>query len=132
MEHLIEVSGPPLTDVPPSTWIFDRIEEWAKRAPERFAFALDQQDTVREHRYAEVLKQGDTVSAFLASRGIHQGERIAILMENVPQWVFVLLGAMRSGIITVPFATTLPEDHLVRVAEHSGSRLIFVDDTNLE
>jgi len=132
MEHLTEVSGPPLTDVPPSTWIFDRIEEWAKRAPERFAFALDQQDSVREYRYADVLREADAISAFLASRGLQQGDRIAILMENVPQWVFVLLGAMRSGIITVPFATTLPEDQLIRVAEHSGSRLIFSDDTNLE
>ena len=51
-------------------------------------------------------------------------------MENIPEWVFVLLGAMRFGAVTVPFPTTLPEPHLVRIAQHAGCRVLFTDKEN--
>src|SRR5688500_3668595 len=120
MSFLTEVSGPPITDTPPPRWIFDRIEEWSRRFPERFAFTIDHQDKVEEYRFAEVLQYADSVAAVLQKNGIKPGDRVGILMENIPQWVFVLLGAMRAGAITVPLATTLPESSLHLVAEHAG------------
>jgi len=45
MGFLTEVSGPPVTDTPSARWIFERIEEWAARSPDRLAFAVDHQDT---------------------------------------------------------------------------------------
>ena len=53
-------------------------------------------------------------------------------MENIPQWVFVLLGAMRLGAVAVPLATTLPESSVHLIAEHSGCVAIFADETNFE
>src|SRR5205085_9628488 len=50
--------------------------------------------------------------------------------DLIPQWVFVLLGAMRIGVITVPLATTLPESSLRLIAEHAACRVIFADETN--
>ena len=119
MKHLTEAEGPPLTELPAPSWIFDRIEEWAGRFPRRFAFAIDRQDHVDEYTYTDVLKQADAFAAELAALGIKPGDRIGILMENIPEWVFVLLGAMRFGAVTVPFPTTLPEPHLVRIAQHA-------------
>ena len=132
MNFLTEISGPPLVEIPAERWIFEQIERWAKRFPDRFAFAMDQAGGVEEYRYADVLKQAAQVAAGLAAQGIQQGDRIGILMENIPQWVFALLGAMRLGAITVPLATALPQDSLRRVAEHSGCRLVFTDASNLE
>src|SRR5215471_790179 len=48
MEFQTEVSGPPLTDPPPPSWIFDRLEEWTRRFPDRFAFAQDRQNSDKE------------------------------------------------------------------------------------
>ena len=97
MRFLTEVSGPPVQDQPPASWIFDQIEEWGKRFPDRFAFALDDQTSLREFRYADVLKEANGIAAGLAARGIKPADRIGILMENIPQWVFAFLGAMRFG-----------------------------------
>lgn len=131
-EFQTEVSGPPLTDTPPASWIFDRLEEWTQRFPNRFAFALDRQDSVREYRYADVVEQANAIARGLLANGIKPGDRIGILMENIPEWVFILLGAMRAGIVTVPLATLLPESHLIHIAEHAECRLIFADETNIE
>jgi acyl-coenzyme A synthetase/AMP-(fatty) acid ligase len=51
------------------------------------------------------------------------GDCTGILMENIPQWVFVLLGAMRSGVITVPLPTALPEPALRNIIQHAEWRI---------
>jgi len=130
MKHLTEAEGPPLKDTPAPSWIFDRIEEWARKFPKRFAFAIDRQDRVDEYTYTDVLKQADAFAGELAARGLKPGDRIGILMENIPEWVFVLLGGIRFGAVTVPLPTTLPESHLVRIVKHAGCRVLFTDKEN--
>src|SRR6267142_6703167 len=132
MKFLTEVSGLPLAETPSSNWIFDRIEEWAKRYPDRFAFAVDHQDDVTEFGYADVLAEAAGIAAELVAKGVKRGDRVGILMENIPQWVFVLLGAMRVGAVTVPLATTLPESSIRLFAEHAGCRVLFADEPNKE
>src|SRR6478672_13683292 len=99
MSFLTEVSGPPVTDALPPQWIFEQIEAWANRVPDRAAFVLDSHDRIDEFRYADVLEQAEAIASELEARGIRPGDRIGIVMENTPQWVFVLLGAMQLGII---------------------------------
>ena len=132
MGFLTEISGPPVTADLPARWIFDRLEEWAQQFPNQLAFAIDRRDGVEEHRYADVL---DHVNAFVMDfqhYGIQRGDKVGILMENIPQWVFVLLGAMRMGAVTVPLATTLPENSLRLIGQHAGCRMIVADEQNWE
>src|SRR5881296_4275362 len=131
MGFLTEISGPPVPAELPARWIFDRLEEWAEQSPNRLAFAIDRRDGVEEHRYADVLDHVNAIVIELQQLGIERGDKVGILMENIPQWVFVLLGAMRLGAVTVPLATTLPESTIHRFAEHAGCRILFADEPNL-
>ena len=132
MGFLAEASGPPIIETPSPGWIFERIEEWDRRFPNRFAFAIDQQDRVEEYGYADVLAYANEIATLLEEKGAKPGDRVGILMENVPQWVFVLLGAMRLGAVAVPLATTLPESSVQIVAEHAGCIAIFADPSNFD
>ena len=132
MGYLKEVSGPPVTDLLPPHWIFDRIEEWVKRLPGHIAFAADHQDRVDEYRYEDVLERANAIAAGLRERGIQHGDRVGILMENIPEWVFVLLGAMRVGAVTVPLPTALAENSIHLLAEHAGCKIIVADEQNWE
>ena len=85
MTFLTEVSGPPATDVLPPQWLFDQIEQWAKRAPDRPAFVLDRQGKVEEYRYSEVLDRARAMGDEMLARGMQRGDRIGILMENTPE-----------------------------------------------
>src|SRR5206468_758453 len=108
MGFLTEISGPPVPADLSARWIFDRLEEWAEQSPNRLAFAIDRRDGVEEHRYADVLDHVNAIVLELQQHGIERGDKVGILMENIPQWVFVLLGAMRMGAVTVPHATRQP------------------------
>jgi long-subunit acyl-CoA synthetase (AMP-forming) len=129
---LTEISGPDIQDAAAPRWVFDQIERWAEQSPDRVAFVIDHQDRLSEYRYADVLRHANLLAAKLQANGVRFGDHVGILMENVPQWVFALLAAMRLGAVTVPLATTLPESSIQRIAEHAGCGAIFADDANWE
>lgn len=131
MTFRTEVAGPAGEALTPD-WIFDQIQEWAQRSPDRVAFVIDQKDNVEEYRYADVLDRADEFASAFVSKGIQGGDHVGILMENVPQWVFALLGAMRIGAVTVPLATALPENSIQLIAEHAGCKVLVADETNWE
>ena len=132
MAFLTEISGPPVARDLPARWIFDRLEEWAERSPNQLAFAVDRRDRVEEYGYSDVLDHVNAMLIGFEQHGIHCGEKVGVLMENIPQWVFVLLGAMKIGAVTVPLATTLPENSLRLIAQHAGCKMIVADEQNWE
>ena len=130
MNALTETSGPPANPDVSGRWLFDRIEEWAAKEPGRQAFILDHADRVEEYTYADVIRNAARIAAGLENADIRRGDRVGILMENVPQWVFALLGIVRMGAVAVPLAPALPESALKRVSDHAGCKLLFSDVQN--
>src|SRR5262245_34954340 len=132
MNVLTETSGPPLEAPVSDHWLFDRIEVWTQRDPGKCAFVVDHPGGSEEYTYADVSRFAERIAAGLQKRGIRRGDRVGILMENLPQWVFALLGTLRLGAVAVPLATALPEQSLQRVVQHAGCRFIFTDGQNAE
>src|SRR4030095_11532483 len=76
MAPLTEISGPPADSAVSGNWIFDRIDDWAKREPNRRAFVLDQADQTQEFTYADVIRFMNGIAADLEARGVRSGDRI--------------------------------------------------------
>src|SRR4051794_31009570 len=51
---------------------------------------------------AEVESLSDGLAAALAVRGLRAGDRVALYLQNVPQFVLALLAAWKAGAIAVP------------------------------
>ncbi len=62
----------------------------------------------------------------LHSLGIQQGDRIAILGENRPEWSTADMASLLLGAVTVPLYTTLTAEQTAFVLNDSGCRVIFV------
>jgi long-chain acyl-CoA synthetase len=60
--------------------------------------------------------------------GIRRGECVAIISENRPEWLFVDLGIQAIGAITSAIYVTNAEEQVAYIADHSQSRIIFVED----
>jgi long-chain acyl-CoA synthetase len=131
MNTRTEVSGEPAPSIP-DLWFLDRFDEWTRREPDRFAFAVDHPDRTEEYTYADVSARSDAVARALAASGIEPGDRVGILMDNSPHWVFVLLGVIRIGAVGVPLSTLLPPPSIRRLGDHAGCRIVFADAANLE
>ena len=64
--------------------------------------------------------------------GIEQGDRVAIIMRNLPEWVMAFWGATLAGAIVVPLNAWWSGEELRYGLEDSGSKVAFVDTERVE
>lgn len=76
-------------------------------------------------------KASQLANVFLA-KGIRRGERIAILLPQVPETAVVHLAAWLCGAITVPMAVLFGPDALAYRLEDSGASLLVTNQSGLE
>lgn len=92
---LDDVQRAPVT---PLDSMVDALREAVRTTPDRtFLTYFDGRLT-----YAETDALTDSVAGYLADRGITQGDRIAVILQNSPHFVLALLGAWKAGAIVVP------------------------------
>lgn len=76
---------------------------------------------------AQLWRQVCGCARMLRDRGLENGDRVALIGSNSPDWVVVYLGAMAAGGVAVPLNPELRSFDLAVQVEHSGARLVFVD-----
>jgi long-chain acyl-CoA synthetase len=81
----------------------------------------------RDHSWSSVADRAARFRAGLRRMGIQQGDRVAILCDNSPEWVIVDMAALGLGAIVVPLYTTGGAEETRHVLTDSGARLLAVD-----
>jgi len=76
-------------------------------------------------RYRELLKKVDTFAGFLHSKGIKEGDRVALFLRNSPEYVVTLFALSKLGAISVPINTFLKSEELYYILEDSGATLLI-------
>ncbi|MGE8701177.1 MAG: class I adenylate-forming enzyme family protein [Achromobacter sp.] len=69
----------------------------------------------------------NAVARGLLRRGLQRGDRVAVLAANSAQFLAVLLGAQRAGLVVVPVNYKFPRALSDFVIQDSGARLVFCD-----
>jgi long-chain acyl-CoA synthetase len=83
----------------------------------------DERTTFSEHyRIACTLAQ-----RLRSNFGIEKGDRVAIIMRNIPEWIMSFWGATLAGAIVVPLNAWWSGEELRYGLEDSGSKVVFVD-----
>ena len=68
------------------------------------------------------------VAAGLLALGVEPGDRVAILGENRPEWLYCHIAAMTVGAATCGVYTTSAADQILYVVGHSESKVLFVEN----
>jgi len=74
---------------------------------------------------ADVDGDSDALAVALAARGLGRGDRIALFLQNVPQFVIGMLAAWKLGAIAVPVNPMLKERELRHVLADSGAKAVI-------
>ncbi|MCL4730822.1 MAG: acyl--CoA ligase [Planctomycetes bacterium] len=85
------------------------------------------EDDGREYSFAALDDRTTRAARVLRECGATDGARVALLMENSPEYVFLLLGAMKSGLIAVPVHSDLSDVQIRFALEDSGAAVLVVD-----
>jgi len=76
--------------------------------------------------YRQIDTWGDAFAAWLESAGVERGERVALMMPNVPAYLAALLGVLRKGCVVVNVNPLYTADELQRVLRDSGAQVIVI------
>ncbi|MGA2973588.1 MAG: long-chain fatty acid--CoA ligase [Candidatus Bathyarchaeia archaeon] len=82
----------------------------------------------REITYRELDKLADRFGAALQDVGIRKGDRVAIYLPNLPQFVFAYYGALRVGAIVVTASPLYKERELAHILTDSGAKVLLCLD----
>ena len=67
----------------------------------------------------------------LAALGVKEGDRVAIISENRPEWSFVDLAILSLRAVNVPIYTTQAVEQIRFILENSGAKMLFVSGKKL-
>jgi long-chain acyl-CoA synthetase len=75
--------------------------------------------------YQEFLGRSRAVAALLADRGVRPGDRIGLILPNVPSFPILFYGALFAGAAVVPMNPLLTEREISYYFSDSGAKLAF-------
>jgi len=74
--------------------------------------------------YAELDRLSDRFAAALAGLGIRQGDRVAVMLPNLPQQVIAYFGVLKAGAVVVNTNPTYPPHELAPLLHTAGATAI--------
>jgi long-chain acyl-CoA synthetase len=107
---------------PPYASLVDLMDEAFRSYASRTAFSFLGKDI----SYAEIDQQSQACAAYLQSLGLTRGDRVAIMMPNVPQYPVVVAAVLRAGFVVVNVNPLYTPRELEHQLKDSGSKAIFI------
>jgi long-chain acyl-CoA synthetase len=99
------------------------VREVANKAPESPALIAQSGKQHVTHTYRELWSNIQSYAAYLQSLGLVKGDRMVVLSENCPEWIYAHYAGMSLGVITVPIYPTLPADQAQFIAKDAGAKV---------
>ena len=84
------------------------------------------------YTFKEVFNLAAKVGNALSDCGIRKGDRVAICMQNNPEFIFAYMGIVGIGAVCVPLNSWWVPSEVIYGLEHSQSKLIFGDLKRLQ
>lgn len=78
--------------------------------------------------YKEMNARVNQLSNGLMELGVKKGDRVACLSSNTPEMLEGFYGVLQLGAVFVPLNTRLSADDFVYIINHSGAKVLYVDE----
>ncbi len=76
---------------------------------------------IQRFTFAELAAEAARWAHLLRGRGHQPGDRVLVVLGTVPEWIGVMLGAIKGGLVTVPCPATLQAHDLASRARQTGA-----------
>jgi long-chain acyl-CoA synthetase len=80
----------------------------------------------KDFRYAQIDRQSRALAAYLQSLGLERGDRVAVMMPNVPQYPVAVAAILRAGYVVVNVNPLYTPRELEFQLKDSGARAIII------
>jgi long-chain acyl-CoA synthetase len=93
----------------------------ATRSPQGVAVRLGD----AELTYEELNQRSARLAALLRERGLRPGDRVGVMLPNVPEFPIAYYGVLRAGGVVVPMNVLLKRREIAFYLEDSGAKLLL-------
>ncbi|MCA1831969.1 MAG: long-chain fatty acid--CoA ligase [Actinomycetota bacterium] len=97
------------------------VRESAARLPEKAALIFRGQPI----KYAEIEREVERAAAGLIALGVTPGDRVGVLVHNVPHFVYAFYGLLRAGAVMVPLNTMFTGEEIGTILTDSETRVVI-------
>ena len=97
------------------------LTESARRAPDRPVAVFDGGQLT----YRQLDQASDRVAANLAAAGIKPGDRVALQLPNIPQFLISYFGILKAGAVVVPLNVLLRAPEIAYHISDSGALVLI-------
>ena len=104
------------------------LEETAKRYGRKTAIILGD----RRLSYTDLDKASNKVANALIEMGITKGERVAMLLPNIPEFATIYFGIVKTGAIAVPLDTRYKVNELASLFNNCQPKVLMTESPTLE
>ena len=116
------------TDDAPFTFFHECIGYFAQKQPEHEALvAVD-----GRFNYKEMDEVTNHIAAALRKRGVHERDRVALLLPRTSRLILALFGVLKSGAAYIPCDPEYPADRVKLILEDSEARYIITTHDRLD
>ena len=119
------MTPPPIPPAPPSALpatLAEAVRKAAVRWPDRTAWVFDALG--ESLTFADVERRTSHLAGVLAARGARPGDRVAVLLRNVPEFPLTWLALARLGAAMVPINVNYRSHDAGHLVRDSGARLL--------
>lgn len=71
----------------------------------------------------------DSLSAFLIEHGVGKGAKIAVMLENRPEWSVIFFATLSAGAISIPISFDASSEEVRNILKDAGSEILFTAKT---
>src|SRR5215210_1056957 len=97
------------------------LTDTAEKSGDKTAFKLDDV----ELNYSMLDEGSARIAGVLKSRGLDEGDRVGLMMPNVPYFPVIYYGILRAGGVVVPMNVLLKKREVAFYLEDPGAKLLF-------
>lgn len=105
----------------PQVPLYEFVETSARRYPNKPAIIY----YGRRIPYRELYREIEQVAGGLHALGVRKGDRVAVYMQNCPQFATAFYGILRAGGVVVPINPMFVAGELEYILRDSGARVLF-------
>jgi long-chain acyl-CoA synthetase len=101
--------------------LVESVEKWAASLPDAVALRFEGEAIT----YEELNRRANRVANGLQGMGVEKGDRVAIMLPNIPEFVYAFVATLKLGAVAVPFNTLYKGGEILHILKDSGAKVVI-------
>jgi len=113
-------------------WALDYFDVYAQGNSRPALRVVSESGETEESSYADMSRRSNQVANFLRGLGVRRGERLLVMLQNIPALWELTLAAIKLGAVVSPATTLLTQADLMDRIERGGIKHVVGDSSAIE